>query len=132
EDGEGFIEDCQILMAMDKQGSQRKVKILFASDIDLLQCCRNVGNPSGLDIEAQGVEQFSEVDKVLEKEAQRLLHDIRFRRLSILPLRSAWMSSWFLRRIPNVCSIVPPSSSVRSSATSAEIQSSVSEMPATL
>src|SRR5262249_3989512 len=111
EELEGFIKDCEILMAVDQQGSQGKVEILFLSDVDVFEGGGNVGHPSSMDIETKSVKELTETDEIVKKVIQRPLPDTRLRRFSILPLRIDWMSSWFFRRIPSVCSIVAVSSS---------------------
>jgi hypothetical protein len=71
---------------VDQQGSQRKVKILFTSDIDVSERSCNVGHPSRMDVETKSVKEFTETDEIVEKIIQRPLPDTRLRRPSIRPL----------------------------------------------
>src|SRR6185437_3516744 len=70
EEFESFIKDCEILVAMDQQGSQSKVEILFPSDVDVFQRGCNVGHSPRMDIETKRVKELTETDEIVEKAIQ--------------------------------------------------------------
>src|SRR4030095_13024647 len=100
--------------------SQRRGNIDAAADIDPFERTHRVQEPSVMHVEPRGTQHAPEeqyVGSQLHEPAPRASD-----RLSIAWIRSprtAWMSSWFLRRIPSVSSTVSASSSSRSRATSA-------------
>ena len=127
------IEARRLVVPVDEQASQRRRDIGAAADVDPFERADRVQQAAVMHLEPRRAQHASE-----QQDVEGQVHEPAPRasaRLSIACRRSprtAWMSSWFLSRMPSVSSTVPASSSSRSSATSAAAQSSVSETPARL
>ena len=133
EDPEGLVEEGQVLGPMDEDAAERVIEVALPSHVHVGQRADQVQRSERLRLHPEPTEHAGEVEQVREQGAHRAAGCLA--RLSIDCTRSPridWMSSWFLRMIPSVWSIVSASSSWRSRATSAATQSSVSDTPATL
>ena len=131
EDAEGFVKEHPVLRTVNHQRLQREVEVRSASDVDVLEGASHVHHAAGVNVCAKRMKEPAEMQQIVKKKAHFPAR-ARFSNSEIRSPRMETMSSWLLRRMPSVSSIVAGSSSVRSRATSAAIQSSVSDTPAAL
>ena len=67
EGAEEFVEDRQVLAAVDEQAAQRVVEVRPAPDVDMLERGRDVDHPPRRHVDACRVEQPAEANQVAEQ-----------------------------------------------------------------
>src|SRR5207249_1839954 len=71
EHAEGFVEDRQVLMALDQQGLERKVEVGSASELNVLQGRGDVEHASRWNRQTERAQERTKAHQIPEKRAHR-------------------------------------------------------------